>query len=324
MRAEHGRDAAHELVRGVEHAVRVSLRARDRAEAIGEDRFGVVLRDCDAAAMAAIAAKLMRAVREYPYEVGTAPTIAPSVSIGGVVIPEAAGSAAEAIARAEQALAVARGTGGARFVPYRPAAPRTAAVAMATPALLRAISQDGVRLALRPVMEGADTVLGERYAGLLDWRGRALHCGDPAAARQRLARLMVGLDDQDDIRLVLDLRRPCDPAWRAALARLMSRHAALAPRFEIEVADAMAMDDLADHQSFVRELAGIGCRVTLQSYGMGRDAFTHAAAASTARVEAGLLRRLAPAGGDMPVVGLLVDLVSAYGLRAIAAGAARC
>ena len=86
----------------------------------------------------------------------------------------------------------------------------------------------------------------------------------------------------------------------------------------------MAMDDLADHQSFVRELAGIGCRATLQSYGMGRDAFTHAAAASTARVEAGLLRRLAPAGGDMPVVGLLVDLVSAYGLRAIAAGAARC
>lgn len=311
------------MVRRVEHGVRIALRARDYAEAIGDDRFGVVLRDCDDAAMAAIAAKLMRAVREYPCDVGAGPARSPSISIGGVVIPVAAGSATEAMARAEQALAAARSTGGRRFVPYRPTSPGTAAVSMATPALLSAISQGGVRLALRPVTDGGDTVLGECGVGLLDWRGRALYCGEPSAARHGLARLMVGLDRQCDIRMVLDLSRPRDRRWREACARLLTAHAALAPRFEIEVPDATAMDDVANHHAFTRELVGIGCRVTMQSYGVGREPFTQAAAAATVRLEARLLHRLAPSDGDTPFADLLIDLVSAYGLRAIGAGTAR-
>jgi hypothetical protein len=121
------RGAAREMVRRVEHGVRIALRARDYA------------------AMAAIAAKLMRAVREYPYDVRAGPARSPSISIGGVVIPVAAGSVTEAMARAEQALAVARSTGGRRFVPYRPTSPGTAAVSIATPAVLCAISQGGAR-----------------------------------------------------------------------------------------------------------------------------------------------------------------------------------
>ena len=202
---EQGRGAAREMVRRVEHGVRIALWTRDYAEAIDDDRFGVVLRDCDDAAMAEIAAKLMRAVREYPYDVGAGPARSPSISIGGVVIPVAAGSVTEAMARAEPALAVARSTGGRRFVPYRPTSPGTAAVSMATPTVLCAISQGGVRVALRPVTDGGDTVLGECCVGLLDWRGRALYCGEPSAARHGLARLMVGLDRQCDIRMVLDL-----------------------------------------------------------------------------------------------------------------------
>ena len=55
----------------------------------------------------------------------------------------------------------------------------------------------------------------------------------------------------------------------------------------------MAMDDLANHQAFTRELVGIGCRVTMQSYGMGRETLTQAAAAATVRLEARLLHRMA-------------------------------
>ncbi len=319
--AAQGPAPAEAVVHGVEQVLGLSLRARDSMGRIGEDRFGVVLYDCDDGAMAATATKLLCSVRERAPNAGlwAGPV---SLSIGGTALPAATRAAREAMAGAEQAIAVALRTGGARFVPFRPATTPAATVSMAPPDLLSALIRGRLRLALRSVTDGGDTVLGACRAGLIDWRGRPIDCGDPDAARYRLASLLLQVGRHNGARFVLNLGAPGtdEPSWRQALVRLLSAQGELAGRLEVEIPHTLAARDLAVHESFVRDLVDTGCRVTLQRYGLGADAFARGAEAAATRIDEALLRRLALTETGIGSAALVVGLASAYGLGVLVLG----
>ena len=115
----YGFDVGDEVIAIVGRRLGRALRGKDGIGRFSSNKFGVVLHDCDATGVEAIARRLMATVRDSVIDTSVG-AVASSISVGGVLLPEHAANAQAAIGRGLQALDIARNNRGDGFALYQP------------------------------------------------------------------------------------------------------------------------------------------------------------------------------------------------------------
>jgi diguanylate cyclase (GGDEF)-like protein len=120
----YGFEVADEAIKAVAGRLRSRMRGADLVGRFSDNKFGFVLRDCEAEDLPVAAARFVNAVREEPFETSAGPVVI-SVTVGGVVAPRHARNTGEAIGHALEALDLAKEASCGTSAPTRRASRAT-------------------------------------------------------------------------------------------------------------------------------------------------------------------------------------------------------
>ncbi|MCC6470943.1 MAG: GGDEF and EAL domain-containing protein [Alphaproteobacteria bacterium] len=334
-----GDEAADRLVIEVGRRLDSCLRATDMIARIGGDAFGVLLTPCDSRQLAPTAQRIRAAI--------TAPDPASqldpprSVAIGAVAFPGNARSAADALTRAEEALATARRTdsGFAVFQPTEAERDAEEAAIAVAGRLHRALRNGGLMFAYQPVVR-ADTLEPVYYECLLrldQGDGGATNApgiiaaverlGDiPAIDRKTLEMAITTLERHPPVALSVNLSGLTvnNRAWLRSLnARL--RHApAVARRLTVEITETAAMRDIEESARFIGQVRELGVRVALDDFGAGFTSFRHlkALAVDVVKIDSSFVAGVAQNVDSQLFIQSLAAVAHGLGLASVAEGPA--
>ena len=150
----YGYDVGDEVITIAGRRIGRALRGRDCIGRFSSNKFGIVLEDCDTEGVEVIARRIMAAVRDSVIDTSVG-AVATTLSVGAVLLPQHAGNAQTAIARALQALDLARHSHSDRLTVYqhceRRDSERRRAVAIADE-VVRALNDRRMILALQPIV----------------------------------------------------------------------------------------------------------------------------------------------------------------------------
>ncbi len=329
----YGFDIGDEVIAIVGRRLARALRGKDCIGRFSSNKFGVVLPDCDAAGLEAIAKRLMAAIRDSVIDTSVG-AVAAGISVGGVLLPEHAGNAQSAIGRCLQALETARNMRGERFVLYRPCerreSERRRAVAIADE-IVRALNDRRMMLALQPIVTSRSRE-PELYECLL--RMRRLDGSIASASEFIHVAEQFGLSrliDHRVLELAIDLLRSIakiklalnvsaatatDPQWLAGLEAFTGKDRALTERLTIEITETAAISDLAETADFVKSLKALGCRVALDDFGAGYTSFRslRLLGVDMVKIDGSFVANLATHAEDEMFVRTLIDLARNFGI----------
>ncbi|HZP09146.1 bifunctional diguanylate cyclase/phosphodiesterase [Methyloceanibacter sp.] len=329
----YGFDVGDEVIAIVGRRLGRALRGKDCIGRFSSNKFGVVLYDCDAAGLKAIAARLMAAVRDSVIDTSVG-AVAASISVGAVLLPEHAGNAQSAIGRCLQALDVARNMCGDRFVLYQPCerreSERRRAVAIADE-IVRALNDRRMMLALQPIVTSRSRE-PELYECLL--RMKRLDGSIVSASEFIHVAEQVGLSkliDHRVLELAIDLLRSIpeiklalnvsaatatDRQWLSGLEAFTGKDRALTERLTIEITETAAIADLAETVKFVKALKELGCRVALDDFGAGYTSFRslRLLGVDMVKIDGSFIENLATHAEDEMFVCTLIELARNFGI----------
>ena len=150
----YGYDVGDEVITIVGRRIGHALRGRDCIGRFSSNKFGIVLQDCGVEGAEVIARRIMAAVRDSVIDTSVG-AVATSLSVGAVLLPQHAGNSQAAIARALQALDLARHSHSDRLTLYqhceRRDSERRRSVAIADE-VVRALNDRRMILALQPIV----------------------------------------------------------------------------------------------------------------------------------------------------------------------------
>jgi diguanylate cyclase (GGDEF)-like protein len=329
----YGFDVGDEVIAIVGRRLGRALRGKDCIGRFSSNKFGVVLYDCDAAGLNAIARRLMAAVRDNVIDTSVG-AVAATISLGAVLLPEHASNAQSAIGRCLQALDSARKTRGERFVLYQPCerreSERRRAVAIADE-IVRALNDRRMMLALQPIVTSRSRE-PELYECLL--RMKRLDGSIAAASEFIHVAEQFGLSkliDHRVLELAIDLLRSIpkiklalnvsaatatDRQWLSGLEAFTGKDRALTERLTIEITETAAISDLAETANFVKSLKALGCRVALDDFGAGYTSFRNLRllGVDMVKIDGSFVENLATYAEDEMFVRTLIDLARDCGV----------
>jgi diguanylate cyclase (GGDEF)-like protein len=273
-------------------ARRIKARLRD-GDAIGRysgSKLGIVLLDCDEAAMHAAAERFHTAVRDEVVTAG-ASSVAATVSIGGVALPRNARRVGEAVARAQDGLRQARTAGYGRFVAHVPS-PGQRAINRANAALssdlVAALSDDRLTLSYQPVVDidRREPVFHEGLLRLETANQTVVAATDFIDLAERLGlirlvdlhalgRALGTLASAPTARMSLNVSAETvgDAQWLSRLAHAVRRQPDVAGRLIVEVTETSVIRHLDEASRFIAVLHDLGARVAIDDFGAGFSSF---------------------------------------------------
>ncbi len=329
----YGFDIGDEVIAIVGRRLGRALRGKDCIGRFSSNKFGVVLHDCDAAGLKAIAPRLMAAVRDSVIDTSVG-AVAATISVGAVLLPDHASNAQSAIGRCLQALDAARSLRGERFVLYQPCerreSERRRAVAIADE-IVRALNDRRMMLALQPIVTSRSRepelyeclLRMKRLDGSMAAAGEFIH----VAERFGLAKLI----DHRVLELAIDLLRSIpriklalnvsaatatDRQWLSGLEAFTGKDRALTERLTIEITETAAVSDLAETANFVKSVKALGCKVALDDFGAGYTSFRNLRllGVDMVKIDGSFVENLATYAEDEMFVRTLIELARNFGI----------
>jgi diguanylate cyclase (GGDEF)-like protein len=330
----HGFEAGDEILAAMADRLRTTTGESALIGRLAGDTLGIVVPAASPAAMAAAAERLHAAVRNEILAT-SAGFIAATVSSGGVLLPGHGRSAAEAIARAREALHLARRQGTGHFVAYSPSPLRRAeqiANAALSADLMAALSERRVSLALQPVVD-IDTRRPLFHEALV----RIDRPGEPAAAGLAAFAERLGLIRMVD-RMVLDLALGMlgedngplsvnisahtigDVEWIDRLLGAVAARPGLARNLIVELTETAMVGNLDEAAAFVGRLHEAGCRVAIDDFGAGYTSFRilRELDVDIVKIDGSYIENLAGNRADQVFVRGLADLATSFGVGIVA------
>lgn len=262
-------------------------------------------------------------------------SIAVTISSGGVALPRHGRTAEEAMARAREALHIARQSGNGHFVPYihSPArqAQRRANAALSTE-LVAALQERRLSLAFQPVVD-IETRTPQFHEALVRInRPGDVAASDFAAFAERLG--LIRLIDRYVLDLALDVlvrtgRRISinvsadtvgDTEWMARLTTTLAARPALAERLIVEITETAMIKNLEEAASFVGRLHEAGCRVAIDDFGAGFSSFRNLRVLDVdiVKIDGTFVENLAKSRDDQVFVRILTELAKSFGITTVA------
>ncbi|WP_460868771.1 putative bifunctional diguanylate cyclase/phosphodiesterase [Rhodococcus aerolatus] len=340
-----GHAAGDQFITAVAARLRTVVGADDLIARLGGDEFVVaVAGPFDAAATAALAAAIQRAVAEPIVLAGQA--LSRTVSVGVAVAPTG-GSVSGWLRDADQAVLAAKSRGGNAVVTFTE--------------VMRA--HDSVRTAVEVALPGAirDGSLRLHYQPVVDLRTRevlgveALLRGTFPGVGVVSPELFVGVAEATNQAVELGtwvLDEACRQlaAWRAAqpggpaaalgvsvnlspvqliggdlvdtVARVLDTHGLAGADLTLEVTEHGVVSDEAAALLTLRGLRGLGVAVAIDDFGTGYSSLSQLKAlpVTVLKIDQGFVRDLGTSSDDLAIVRSIVALATAFGLDLVAEG----
>ena len=332
-----GFDIGDEVIAAVGRLIKEKLRAGDTLGRYSSNKFGVVINDCNLAAMKVAADRLMKAVRGATIRTAACPLTA-TVSIGGVVMPTQSSTAHDAMNCALQALDRARAKRFDCFMAYVPSTLRESvrqrSVSIADE-VISALDENRMHLVLQPIVD-ARTHLPKLYECLLRLHkadGSIISAGDfvPVAEQLGMARLI----DRRTLELAVELLRnrpflhislnvsgltSSDKDWLASLDELTQRDRSITERLTIEITETAAIQDIDQSAHFVDCLKDMGCDVAIDDFGAGYTSFRNLKRLNVdmVKIDGAFVKNLLIDNADQVFINTMVEIARTFGMKTVA------
>lgn len=329
----YGFDVGDEVITIVGKRLARVLRGKDCIGRFSSNKFGLVLHNCKAEGVEAIARRLMAAIGDSILDTSVG-AVAATISIGAVILPDDATGAQSAVGRALSALDVARVNRGDQFSFYVPCerkeTERKQNVAIADD-IIRALNDRRMMIALQPIVTSRSHE-PELYECLLRMRrmdGSVVSAGEfiPVAEQFGLAKLI----DHRVLELAIELLRTMpkvklalnvsaatttNPEWISALESLTGKDRSILERITIEITETTAISDVKAAIEFVSSLKTLGCRVALDDFGAGYTSFRSLRdlGVDMVKIDGSFIENLGTNAEDEMFVRTLIDLARSFGV----------
>jgi diguanylate cyclase (GGDEF)-like protein/PAS domain S-box-containing protein len=288
-----GHSAGDELIIAVAALLKTQLRDSDVIARLGGDEFAILLPAGTVDEAAAVAAKLVRAVREEVTVLGTrrARRITTSVGVAPFATAEATGE--EVLVNADLAMYDAKEAGRNRHMVYAPDRhePHRGQARMHWVERIRdALLDDRLVLHAQPILDLRTGVVAqyELLVRMLDDDGGLIPPGAFLQVAERFdlvqeidrwvtrsAIELLAHHAREDVRLTVNLsgRTLTDDRLLADLEHEIERTGADAGRLTFEVTETAAVANIQLAREFALRLREIGCRFALDDFGAGFGSF---------------------------------------------------
>ena len=332
-----GFDIGDEVIATVADRLRQQMRAGDVIGRYSTNKFGLVIHDCEANGLQAVARRLMAAVRGNTIKASTS-EIATTISLGAVQMPTHAQTSLAAVSAALEALEEARRVRQDRLVCYSPGRMankgRQQSIETAE-SVLTALEEQRMRVALQSVVY-ADThqiAFYECLIRILAKDGTLIPAAQfvPVAEQlglarmidQRVLELSVGLvKAEPNIKISFNVSSltASDPEWLVLLHKLTAGDRALTRRLTVEITETMAIADLDETAAFVDVLKEIGCSVAIDDFGAGYTSFKNlkSLAVDMVKLDGAFVRNLKDDKANRIFVKSMVALAKNFGMTTVA------
>jgi diguanylate cyclase (GGDEF)-like protein len=333
----YGFEVADQVFAGVAERIKGSLREGDTIGRFSGNKLGVVLRNCDIDEQPAAATRFQAVARDGVIATGAA-SVAVTVSIGGVVLPRHGRTVSEAVARAQEALHLARLKGHGHAAVYTPSSERSERRndnAAASAELVAGLSENHFILGYQPVVVTATRAFAYSEA-LLRIRNPATReavAGDFVTRAERLG--LIRLIDERTVELVFAAleRTPQaklafnisgetvgDDAWLAKFAGRLQGKRALANRLIVEITETALVQNADEAVRFVAAIKGLGCAVAIDDFGAGYTSFKSLKdlKVDILKIDGSYIENLARSPEDQAFVRALTELAKALRIPTVA------
>ena len=332
-----GFDVGDEVISAAARKIKEKLRGGDIVGRYSSNKFGIILHECGPGAMRIAAERFMKGVRETTIKTSACQLTA-TLSIGGVVLPDQAGSVQQALNFALQALDRAKTKRFDCFMAYEPStvadSARRRSITVADE-VIEALDDQRMRLVLQPMI-GAKSGKPELYECLLRMEkpdGSLVSAGEfiPIAEQLGLSRLIdrrtlemsvALLKRHPDLKISLNVSGlTCsDHEWLVTLQRLTGGRKEMTSRMVIEITETAAIQDLDQSINFVDNLKEMGCRVAIDDFGAGYTSFKNLKLLNVdmVKIDGAFVKNMVDDTSDQIFIKTMVDLANTFGLETVA------
>lgn len=333
----YGYDITDEVIAGVAQRLRINCRERDLVARYAGNKFALVLENCDAAEMTAAAERLIEIIGDTPFETASGPVYA-TLRVGAVVAPRNGRAVHLLFQHAEEALDLARQTGGARLVVYEPSLTREDARVKAlqvSDEIVSALNDGRIVLALQPLIDtrtGAPAIYEalmrlRRKDGALTSPSSILPTAEKSELIQRVDHRILELALQNlivdrNLHLSVNMsgRTVRDAGFISHLRARLGPFPDLAKRLTIEFTETCAIEDVEATVQTINEIKKLGARVAMDDFGAGHTSFKNLRRFNfdLVKIDGAFVQNLARSADDRYFVKTLVDLGRHVGLPVVA------
>jgi diguanylate cyclase (GGDEF)-like protein len=332
-----GFDVGDELIAAVGRSIKARLRGGDTIGRYSSNKFGVILNECGPGAARTAADRFMRAIRDSAIAT-SACQLSASIAIGGVQIPEQAGTVNEALSYALQALDRAKVRRTDCFVSYEPKPQqetlRRRNIAIADE-VISALEEHRMSLALQPIVSvgSRETAFQECLLRLNRPDGTVATAGEFIAVAEQLG--LSRMIDMRTLQLSLDLLKkhpelklslnvsgltPNHHEWIVELDRLTRGDMSITNRLIVEITETSALNDIDQTIAFVDTLKELGCKVAIDDFGAGYTSFKNLKLLDVdiVKIDGSFIKNLSTDPHDIVFIRTLHELSAAFGMETVA------
>jgi diguanylate cyclase (GGDEF)-like protein len=337
-----GHSPGDRLIADVAERLRGCLREGDTVARLGGDEFTLLLPDITAPVDAAkVADKVLDALRQ-PFEQENQELFV-TASIGISLYPEDGRDAEALVKNADTAMYRAKEQGRDRYQLYAPDMNATALERLALESGLRkALAQGELRLHYQPILD-LDTRRVTAIEALLRWQHPTLGLMQPAdfvplaevtglilpmgpwvlRAACAAARGLESLGHPGlSVAVNLTARQFQQPDLPRKVGQALDE-ASLAPeRLELEVTESSAMENPEAAAAIMRELKGLGVRISIDDFGTGYSSLSHLKRLpfDMLKIDKSFIRDITSDADDAAIVSAVVGMAHTLKLRVVAEG----
>ncbi len=332
-----GFDVGDEVIAATARIMRTRLRGGDTIGRYSSNKFGVILNECGPAAMRTAAERFMKAIRETTIRTTACPVSA-TISIGGVLLPDQATTAHQALSHALQALDRARTRRQDSFMSYEPnlakESTRQRNITIADE-VITALDENRMLLVLQPMMTSGKRepalyeclLRMERPDGMLVSAGEFITVAEQLGLSRLIDRRVLELSIEilkkhPTIRLSVNVSglTASDHEWLVTLHRLTGGRRALTERMTIEITETAAIHDLDLTINFVDTLKELGCRVAIDDFGAGYTSFKNLKILNVdmVKIDGSFVKNLIEEPTNRVFIKTLVEIAETFNMETVA------
>ncbi|MEN0040579.1 MAG: EAL domain-containing protein [Pseudomonadota bacterium] len=286
----YGFEAGDAVMSEAARRIKANLRGTDIVGRFSGAKIGVVLPECDDRYMLVAGYRMLNVLRNEPI-VTDCGSIALTISIGGVSIPQHARNCRAAFMAANQALEESRRNRENVVAMYRPdperERQRLEAGVMAEN-IINALREGRIHLVWQPIVDAktGEVAFHEALVRLQEHDGSSIEAGDFVAIAERLG--LIRLVDHHALDLAIETMKrcskasfslnvsnetACDAEWLSKLAHAIHECPDIAERLIVEITESHAAESDDEAHRFIGALEDLGCRVALDDFGAGYTSF---------------------------------------------------
>ncbi len=337
VNADFGFEAADKVIIELSRRLAGEIGPEGKIGRVAGTKFGIVINKCSDDSLREICVRLMNAVRQSVIETRKG-GIAASICLGAVKMPDHAGEANAAMARAEAALDAAKRLGKSSWSAF---SEKTDTVKMRrrnthmSDVILTALNERRIRLAFQPIVSD----LGEtprKFECLIRMRGedgQEIPAPEFIPPAERLG--LVHLLDRRVLELAINTLAVCpnihlnvnismetvkDFVWAEGYIAHLRANQELAKRITVELTETQVIDAIDASIEFVSEIKKIGCSFGIDDFGAGYTSFRNLKAMDIdiLKIDGSFVTGVSSSRDNQLFVRTLLDLARNFGMQTVA------